>query len=566
MNSMPDEARSEVTARAVLYLRVSTVDQARRGGESEGYSLPAQREACLRKAEALGAVVVGEYVDGGESARTDQRSGLQAMLERIKTARDVEFVIVHKVNRWARNRYDDALLGATLGKASVQFVSAAENIDSTPSGRLLHGILATIAEFESANLASEVIKGATQKAKAGGTPRLAPLGYLNVGDVIDGREVRTVILDPDRAEIIRWAFHAYATGDYSLVRLLDELTARGLTTRGNRRYPSQPLQLSKLHLILRNPYYKGIVRYRGVDYPGRHEALVDAEMFEQVQAALRSHRNGEKQRTHNHYLRGSLFCGHCGGRLCFTKARGKGGTLYPYYFCINRHQRASCQLPYIPLKVIEQAIASRYRTIQLGEDEAKELRKLILEAADQLNAQNGAEVVRQQRRLARLEKERVKLLRAHYAEAIPMELLRSEQERISREAMDAESAIRQSQTEAATIEAGLDKALALATECGHRYPAASPLVRRLFNQAFFERFEVTSDYEVTAELKEPFSQLVEAASQRNEAMSQGNGRHESGSVYQRTFNRGRGSVHRPDFSGWCLKETLVVGDRGFEPR
>src|SRR5262245_44085909 len=93
-------------ARAVIYLRVSTREQARVGGEAEGYSIPAQREACRRKATALGAVVVDEFVDAGESARTSRRPELQRMLAHVRDE-PVKYVIVHKIDRLARNRVDD---------------------------------------------------------------------------------------------------------------------------------------------------------------------------------------------------------------------------------------------------------------------------------------------------------------------------------------------------------------------------------------------------------------------------------------------------------------------------
>src|SRR5690349_11094820 len=94
--------------RAVIYLRVSTAKQANKDVDPEGYSLPAQREACLRKADALGADVVEEYVDRGESAKTANRPKFQAMVSRVTTLRDVDLVILHKVDRFARNRRDDA--------------------------------------------------------------------------------------------------------------------------------------------------------------------------------------------------------------------------------------------------------------------------------------------------------------------------------------------------------------------------------------------------------------------------------------------------------------------------
>jgi len=95
---------------------------------------------------------------------------------------------------------------------------------------LLHGIMSSIAEFYSRNLATEVVKGMTQKVKTGGTPGKPPLGYRNARIInAEGREVRTIELDPERADLIRWAFEAYATGEWTLTGLLQELEARGLT-------------------------------------------------------------------------------------------------------------------------------------------------------------------------------------------------------------------------------------------------------------------------------------------------------------------------------------------------
>ena len=204
-----------MSKRAVVYLRVSTTAQADTDYDVEGYSIPAQRDACWRKADAIGADVVDEYVDRGESARTTQRPALQRMLTRLE-AGDIDFVIVHKVDRLARSRSDDVAITLTFKQHGVHLVSATENIDDTPSGKLLHGIMATIAEFYSQNLASEARKGMRQKAKNGGTPYRAPTGYKNVRETIDGREVRTVEVDEERAPFIRWAFEAYASGEWSV--------------------------------------------------------------------------------------------------------------------------------------------------------------------------------------------------------------------------------------------------------------------------------------------------------------------------------------------------------------
>src|SRR5699024_3387993 len=101
--------------------------------------------------------------------------------------------------------------------------SATKNIDETPSGMLLHGIMSSIAEFYSKNLASEGTEGLTQKVASGGTPMRAPIGYLNVRKRDEqGREYRTVEIDREWAHLIRWVFTAYATGDYSITDLLAE--------------------------------------------------------------------------------------------------------------------------------------------------------------------------------------------------------------------------------------------------------------------------------------------------------------------------------------------------------
>ena len=138
---------------AVSYLRVSTREQAERGGTEEGFSIPAQREANHRKADELSARIVREFVDAGESARSADRDGLQEMLAFIAATR-VQFCIVHKLDRLARNRADDVKIHEALINAGVTLVSATESIDQTPSGMLVHGIMSSIAEFYSRNLAT----------------------------------------------------------------------------------------------------------------------------------------------------------------------------------------------------------------------------------------------------------------------------------------------------------------------------------------------------------------------------------------------------------------------------
>lgn len=420
-------------ARALIYLRVSTKEQATTGGESEGYSIPAQREACLREARSLGAEVIEEFIDAGESARSADRRDLQRMLAFVQD-HPVDLLVVHKIDRLARNRADDVEISLALKAAGVQLVSCTENIDDTPSGALMHAIMSGIAEFYSRNLAQEVVKGLSQKVKSGGTIGRVPPGYLNVTHRIEGREVRTVEIDPDRAEHVRWAFKVYATGEYTLVRLLDELDARGMTFAASASLPERPLTRSTLQRMLRNAYYVGYVNWQGVQHPGNHEPLIERELFYEVQAVLDAHRTGEKDRRFPHYLRGSVFCGACGSRLCFDQKTNRQGATYQYFFCVGRHQkRTDCVRRYVAVHEVEEKVEAKYRTVRLHPKYAELLHTLLRQDLEHLRS--GAEHSKRiaSRRLQKLGGQRQKLLDAYYADSMPMDLFKSEQDRITKQ-------------------------------------------------------------------------------------------------------------------------------------
>lgn len=354
------ESQPEGLVPAVSYLRVSTKDQATRNGLDEGLSIPAQREAAQRKADQLGAVIVNEFIEPGESAKSARRRALQEMLDYI-AAHPVRYCIINKVDRLARNRLDDAIIHATLRGANITLVSVTENIDETPSGMLMHGILASMAEFYSLNLAQEVVKGMVQKATIGGTPTKAPLGYRNARTTdAQGHEVREVELDPDRADLVRFAFTAYATGDWSLSSLARELKTRGLTTRPTPSQPAKPLTTTGLHKILTNPYYHGTVTFRGVTYDGGHTPLVDTETWLRVQTVLDSKNAvGERPQKYDHYLKGSLYCS-CGAKLMIERPRDKQGDRYEYFTCAGRRRKTGCTRSAILAERIEDRIEREY--------------------------------------------------------------------------------------------------------------------------------------------------------------------------------------------------------------
>jgi site-specific DNA recombinase len=570
-DTLPAPDGETADASAVLYVRVSTKEQAERDGDPDGYSIPAQLEACRRKATALGAVVVEEFVERGESARTVDRPEIQRLLRYVRD-NAVTYVIVHKIDRLARNRVDDVAIGVELKACGVQLVSVSENIDETPSGILLHGIMSSIAEFYSRNLANEVIKGSTQKAKQGGTPMKAPTGYLNVRRVVDGREVRTVDIDPVRGPIMAWAFDAYATGKWTLRALLDEVTQRGLDSTPGPRTASKPLGLSHFHRLLRHPYYMGIVRYREVLYAGKHEPLVSAETWQTVQELLAANNTaGERKREHPHYLKGSVYCGTCGSRLIVSHAKNRWGTIYEYFLCIGRQQRRTdCTQRAIRIDDTETAIANHYATVRLTPEQAEQVRDYVLDELLQLRTESEHHRAVQTRRLRKLQDERKKLLDAHYADAIPLELLKTEQARITTAITSAQQQLDALDNDAATAQGNLHKALALVQDCETAYRDAPPALRRQFNQAFFKRLIVDDTFTVTGELAEPFAILLsddireaahEHAEQRNrpEADPLGDTATEPDEPVLALVGAG---LHR-QVKG--LNKKTMVGDRGLEP-
>jgi site-specific DNA recombinase len=497
------------TKRAVIYLRVSTAGQVNTDRDGEGFSIPAQREACHRKATMLDAQVVDEYLDAGESARSADRPKLQTMLDRLTTEHDIDYVIVHKVDRLARNRADDVTINVAIRAAGAQLVSVTENIDESPSGMLMHGIMASLSEFYSQNLASEIKKGMGQKVKKGGYPHKAPIGYLNLREVHRGNEIRIIGVDPDRGSHVEWAFDAYASGNYSLGQLTEALEDRGLVTRPTPKFPAKPLVVRHVNNMLRNPFYVGLMTWQGAQHPGTHEPLVSIETFANVQAILDSrNQSSERMRARPHYLKGTIFCGRCGERLSFSRSRGNGGE-YDYFYCRGRHSgRKECDLPFMAVEKVEEAVAAHYGTVELSPTTLERLRTDLLAAMKERTSGSVKEAERQRKRITKLEHKRRQLLQAHLAGAIPVELLKEEQDRVTRQIADAGAALAATEVDWDNVEQTLNAALALASRFEEAYRQARPATKRLLNQAVFENLQVDTDRVTYTRLAAPFAQLL----------------------------------------------------------
>jgi DNA invertase Pin-like site-specific DNA recombinase len=530
---------------AVSYLRVSTVEQARRNHEPEGYSIPAQREDCQRKAALLEAEITREFVDRGASARSADRPELQAMLAYIDE-RDVRYVVVHKLDRLARNLADHVQIMLAIKQAGAELVSVTEVIDDTPQGQYMTTIFAANAQLYSANLSTEAKKGLLKKAKLGGTPGLAPIGYLNARKVVEGYEVRDVDVDPDRAPLVQRAFAAYASGAYTLDTLHAAVTRWGLTTRLTRKKSAKPLSRAALAKMLANRYYIGTITFAGIENPnGRHPPLIDTDTFWRVQQVLAAHnRAGEKDRKHHHYLKGTLYCERCGSRLTYTRARGNGGT-YWYFVCIGRITGTGCSLPYLPADAVEERVTAYWRRIQLDEERVEELRRLLGTALSGMQRVSKREVARQRRRIDGLKAKRQKLLDAFYSDAIAVEHLKTEQDRITGELANAERQLASAEEGVADVGAVLGQALDLIGECHGAYANSDATARRQWNQAFFKKLRVDAHDIASDEREAPFDDLTDPHFPKR--------------------LRGKAPPPKHPSVGRGSKERLRVGAAGFEP-
>lgn len=355
---------------AIAYYRVSSTGQVNTDYDPEGISLPAQRVACTERARELGVVLVDEYLDPGRSGKSiDQRPAFQEMIARIKADPTIKHVFVYALSRFARNRYDDAIMMMTLERLGVQLHSATErNLDASPAGQAMHGMIAVFNEYQVRVSGEDIKYKMGQKAMKGGTVTIAPIGYLNVREQFEGREVRTVIIDPERGPLITLAFELYATGKFNFHTLRDALTEAGLRTKPTKRWSARPISVHKIGDLLKDRYYLGLVTYEGEEYQGRHEPLVSQDLFDQVQRVLFAERQaGARQRVHNHYLKGLVWCDRCHKRLIITPGKSKTGVTYFYYICRGRQDR-SCDLPYLPVADVEDAIVRHYINVRLSEE------------------------------------------------------------------------------------------------------------------------------------------------------------------------------------------------------
>lgn len=311
---------------AVIYARYSSEGQREE-------SIDGQIRECMEYCKQNGMTVVKEYIDRALSAKTDNRPDFQRMIkDSAKGLFDV--VVVWKLDRFARNRYDSAHYKAALKKNGVRVISAKENIADGPEGIILESMLEGMAEYYSAELSVKVIRGHTENALKckynGGTPTF--------GFAIDANKQYQP--DPVNAPIVLDIFKMYDAGS-TMKQIMDHLNALGVTTvRG------KPADLNFISGILHNRKYIGEYRYRDIVVPDGIPALVPTDLFERVQEQMKKNKKAPaRHKAEDDYLLTTkLFCGSCKAMMVGESGTSSSkGQVYHYYRCVNSKRKKTCK-------------------------------------------------------------------------------------------------------------------------------------------------------------------------------------------------------------------------------
>ena len=337
---------------AVIYARYSSDSQ--REASIEG-----QLRDCKDYAEKNGITVVGTYIDRAYSAKTDDRPEFQHMIkDSAKKIFDV--VLVWKLDRFARNRFDAVNYKYQLEKNGVHLVSAMEPISQGPEGIMVESMLIGMAEYYSAELALKVARGERENAlqcKYNGG--VVPLGFTI------GNEDRLYHIDPETAPIVQEIFTRYADGEPA------EKIAASLNERGLRTRTGKPFVKNSFFQIFRNRRYIGEYRYKDIVTPGGIPAIVDQDLFDRVQQRFEQNRiaHGRPAKEDVSYLLTTkLFCGKCGALMFGESGTSATGRTYYYYKCANVKRRKGCNKKTVQKEWLEELVVRE--TMKLIQDDA----------------------------------------------------------------------------------------------------------------------------------------------------------------------------------------------------
>lgn len=340
---------TETITRAVAYARYSSNNQ-------KDASIDAQLRAINEYAAKNNMVIIREYIDKALSGKTDKRPEFLEMIDDAMS-KEFEVVLVHKLDRFSRDRYDSAIYKKKLSDQNVKVISILEPmLDGSPESIVLESIVEGYAAYYSANLKREVEKGMKENAlKAmhnGGCP---PLGYG-----VDPSTKMYFIID-EEAVIVRMIFNLYLN-NYGYSEMINTLNSFGYKTKKGKTFGK-----NSIHGILKNEKYMGIYIFNRaaskesngkrnhhkskdegeiIRIPDGMPAIIDEATFQRVQNMLarNKHRSGSYLAKNDYLLSGLVFCGVCGHAMSGSTATGgRNKTTYSYYVCSQKSNKKNCK-------------------------------------------------------------------------------------------------------------------------------------------------------------------------------------------------------------------------------
>ena len=323
---------------AVIYARYSSHQQTEQ-------SIEGQLRDCYQFANQKNIKIIGEYIDRAQSGRTDNRADFQRMIK-DSSKKLFDAVIVWKIDRFGRNREEIAINKVKFRKNGVSILYAKEHVPEGPEGIILESVLEGMAEYYSANLSQNVMRGMRESAlKCQSTGSAIPLGFKIGKD-------KKFEIDEGKASIVRELFNLYDSG-YSFADIARELNDKGYRTAKGKLF-----RCAVMRGILSNRKYIGEYSWKDVVIPNGIPKIIDDELFERVQIKLKtkSKKMAKRNDWSEFYLTGKLFCGHCETMMVGDSGTSQNGTSYYYYIC-PQSKRHKCNKKSIRKEKLEKLVA-----------------------------------------------------------------------------------------------------------------------------------------------------------------------------------------------------------------
>lgn len=472
--------------KAIAYCRVSSREQ------SEGYSLDAQYQKIKDHALKNDLKIVKHW-KVTESAKKEGRKAFGEIVEYLRESKDVKIAIIEKIDRVARNMRDIVKVDDLIQDHDKEFHFVRENLiknkDSNSNDTLSFDIHVILAKNYIGNLRDKVKKGLNEKIRQGGWPASAPIGYKNDANT------RTTVIDKEKKPFIRKAFEMYATEVYSIDRICEQLFEDGLTNRNGK-----PVSKSILHVTLKNPFYIGKMRWKGEIYQGKHEPLVDEDIFYRVQEIFEKRKRPRKVK-HNFLFSGLIKCGVCGSSYTTEIQKGK----YIYYRCTEHYKKHSHK--YWRQKDVEKEITKLLKKLTIPENVFQDVKKSlkgshknVMQFHNQAIASLQAQLTKSQNRKDQMYDDKLDglITKEKYMEKLAKEKKR--EEKIIRDIKKHKKANN------GYFDTGV-KILELSRNASQLYKKGTDEEKRELLQFVFSNFIITNE-KFDYEAKSPFSEII----------------------------------------------------------